>query len=114
MTNFTAFKNGPAREILRRIGFDLSSCFSWQDYRTCFVEQNRMIRDKSSEDCLIGRALRLDAVLSTEERVALHAALAAADFAHVADDLWSWQKVDLADRSHRQAVAAAILKYDAT
>ncbi|WP_186009160.1 hypothetical protein [Roseibium alexandrii] len=42
----------------------------------------------------------------------LHAALAAADFAHVADDLWSWGKVDLLDQPHREAVAATILRED--
>lgn len=113
MTNFETFKNGPAREILNRIGFDISTCLSWADFRWSFIEQNRLMRDKNPNDCLASRAVDVDGILSTGERPVLHAALAAADFAHIANDLWHWGPVSLMSKAHREAVAAAILREDA-
>ncbi|UES49926.1 hypothetical protein [Roseibium aggregatum] len=112
MTTFATFKNGPAREILGRIGFDLSSCRSWSDFRSPFIEQNRAMRDKNPDDCLASRAVDVDGILSSGERPVLHAALAAADFAHIANDLWHWGPVGLMGKAHREAVAAAILRED--
>lgn len=114
MTTFETFKTGPAREILGRIGFDLSICQSWSDFRSWFIEQNRLMRDKNPDDCLASRAFDLNAILSSGERPVLHAALAVADFAAVSDELWSWADIDRLDRKHREAVAAAILREEAT
>lgn len=114
MTTLETFKNGPAREILNRIGFDISTCLSWSDYRSKFIEQNRAMRDKSpDDDCLGIRAYNLSGILSTGERAILCAALAAADFAAIADEFWSWSVVDRLDFRYREAVAAAVLRKDA-
>ncbi|MBD8877674.1 hypothetical protein [Roseibium polysiphoniae] len=113
MTTFETFKDGPAREILSRIGVDLDACLGWADFRSRFVEQNREMRDKNPDDSLASRARDLDGILSTGERSVLHAALAAADFADIADELWNWEVIDRLDPSHREAVAAAILREDA-
>lgn len=113
MTTFNAFKCGAAREPLGRIGFQLSNCVSWSDFRTSFIEQNRSMRDKDPDDCLVTRARSIDPVLSTGERLVLHAALAAADFAHLSNEMWEWGQIDNLDRLHREAIAATILREDA-
>ncbi len=112
MTTFQSFKDSSAQEILGRIGFNLSQCVSWIDYREKFVDLNRELRNRDGNDCLVTRAMDLSCVLSTGEAIVLSAALAAADFDHLADELWSWQNVWLLDDQHRMSVAAVILRAD--
>lgn len=113
--DFESYKHGPARDVLQKIGFDLANCTSWYDFRSTFVSMNREMCDRTPgdrppEDCLILRATSISGALSTGELAVMAAALSAADFDRQANEIWDWSRVQLLDRAHRAAVAAAVMR----
>jgi hypothetical protein len=108
-TTFAGFRDGYGGDICKRLGIDISQLESWGDYTYAMVDFN-------NEDFgLVEAAKKFNRVASTGERAVLHAVLASADFAAVADQLagkGAWNRIDrLGDRA-RAAVAAAILRRD--
>ncbi|MBP2229368.1 hypothetical protein J2847_002662 [Azospirillum agricola] len=108
------FLAGPGGDLLHRLGLPsdrLANCTGWAALRSLAVAHN----DKMDGE-LWDVAEQLNVVLSTGERVVLHALLAALDFSNLADKLTgdegAWRLLDFAHGAHRDAVAAAILRQD--
>ncbi len=96
-----------AAEICRRLGVDITGLETWREYTAALVRAN------SGPGRLVDAARTLDGVASSGERVVLHAALAAGDFAWLADELAAghhWVAIDRLGDEVRASVAAAILR----
>ncbi|ODN69237.1 hypothetical protein [Methylobrevis pamukkalensis] len=101
MIEFKTFKTGPAAAICERLGFDISSCTTWDEFTTIMDRAG-----SSSEDIQ-----RLAASLSKGEKAVLCSVLAAADFMALADEIADgefWQLMDFTNGEQRQAIASAI------
>ncbi len=107
-TNFAAFRDGPGGSVCQRLGVDISSAETWCDYT------ERMVSFNAREGRLVDAARRFNQVASSGEVAVLHAALAAGDFAWLADELGenSWDRVSTLGGSAAASVAAAILRQD--
>ena len=107
-TNFAAYRDGYGGTICKRLGVDISGIGTWRDYTKTMVLFN------AREGRLVDAARRLNRVASSSEVVVLHAALAAADFTWLADELGrnAWDRMSLLGGSAATAVAAAILRQD--
>lgn len=107
---FLDFRDGPGRETCVRLGFDIGECTTWRDYSVAAIRFNNR---RHGALCESAQAFYEQA--STGERAVLLAALAAADFAALADKLAdgrTWTILDYTDRRHRAAVAACIVRQD--
>jgi hypothetical protein len=100
-TNFAAFRDG--------FGVDISDIKTWRAYT------EKMVRFNSQDSRLAKAARSLNEVASSGEVVVLHAALAAADFAWLADELGGkniWGSMSTLGDDMRTTIAAAILRQD--
>lgn len=112
MIGFRIFRDGIGGDVAARLGLDISGLNSWSEYTTVAVAFNG--RD---EGRLVHRARAYAAVCSTGERLVLLAALHAADFAWLADEMvresGMWRNLwYVADEDTRAAVSAAILRQE--
>jgi hypothetical protein len=105
---FTDFRDGTGGEICRRMGIDISGLTTWRAYTDAVVRAN----DKPLGS-IVEAARKLDGTASSGERAVLHAALAAADFAWLAQELDRgnfWERTMHMGNAVRRAVAAAVLR----
>lgn len=103
---FTIFKqNEIACDVLKRaIQLDIDQCHDWGDYRKLLLAGRR-------ED-FVERVEMFSSKCSTSERAVLCAALAAADYVWLANEIsggLAWSLIEDCDQSTRRAVAAAIM-----
>ena len=112
MTTFSAFKQCSATDIFSRLGTDISGCISWDHYRSFIRETNSASGATDPENCLTIRAIQYSGILSLSERLVLKAALTAADFAHMADEIEGnlWEDMPCLDQKNRAAIAAVIIR----
>ena len=98
------FLDGPGGRICATLGIPMQGVATWED----------LVRAAARRQDLAKAARRLDGVASSGERAVLHAALAAMDFAWLADELGKgpWRRIDLLNRNHRLAVAAVVARQD--
>lgn len=106
--NFATFRDGSGGIICKRLGIDISSVGTWRDYTEAMVRLN------ARNDHLVDAAKRLNRVVSSGEAIILHATLAAADFAGLADEMarHTWHRMSILGRDETATVAAAILRSD--
>ena len=105
--DFATFRDGFGGSICQRLGVDVSDTTSWRDYTETMVNFN------AREGHLVDAARRFAGVASSGEVIALYAALAAADFCWLADELGGrnfWDSMSTMGDSVRETVAAAILR----
>lgn len=121
MTTFREFRDGPAGDLARRMGLDISGCISWQHFTATAVAYNNCDAEKDDErGLLVKAARRLCGSASTGEKAVICALLHAADFAWLADELsldhqgepLFWTRLDGTYGDHLRAVAAAVLRQD--
>lgn len=108
LLHFADFSAGPGGDICRRLGVNIDKCTTWQAFTATMVLSNR-------RGVLVDAARHLDGVASSGERAVLHAMLAAADFAWLADELsdgHTWRRLDHVYGDHRLAVAACLARAD--
>jgi hypothetical protein len=107
--DFSTWKTlDPVEDIARKLGFDIDSCRSWDDYSRRFQATN----DKDVGH-LVKRAKEIAGVLSTGELPVLQAMLHAADFSRQADEIAekrTWRRLDYTHGDNATAVALAILR----
>lgn len=112
MTTFETFKSGPAKGVLKKIGFDLSRCKTWRDYTDRFIDEQNRLERIDEDDTLTKRAER--AFLSTGEMSVMIAALHAADYSRQADELceapWS-QKLQYGYEIPCETLEEALCKF---
>jgi hypothetical protein len=104
--DFDAFKHlDPVEDIARKLGFDIGSCRSWDDYGSRFQAAN----DKDA-----GHMVKeIAGILSTGELPVLQAMLHAADFSRQADEISeerTWRRLDYTHGDNATAVALAIMR----
>lgn len=107
MTTFATFRAGPGGEICRRIGLDVSGLTDWRDYTAA-------VAALAGRDNGLVAAVR-SACLSSGERAVLAAALHAADYSWLADEVddgRTWRRLDNTHDAFAMAVAACILRVD--
>lgn len=105
--NFKTFRDGPGGEICLRLGLDISGLICWRDYVAAVAMLARR------DNALVKAARQLP--LSSGERAVLAAALHAADYSWLADELdegRTWWRLDITHGDHAAAVAACILRVD--
>ncbi|KJS08560.1 MAG: hypothetical protein VR78_17810 [Hoeflea sp. BRH_c9] len=98
----------PVIHMSRKLGFDMSQCYSWQSFRSEFIRVN-----DQDVGHLVQAARRIEGVLSTGELPVLLAMLHAADFSWLADELadgQTWRMMDRTHGPHATAVALAIMQ----
>ncbi|CAO3434191.1 hypothetical protein [Azospirillum endophyticum] len=111
MLTFQMFAAGPGGEMSRRLGLRLDGVSDWTGFAVAASAANR-----GPGAALVAAARELYCHVSTGERAVLLAALWAADYAWLADELMSgdgrgiWRGLDCADDAHRQAVSAALVR----
>lgn len=107
--DFSTWKTlDPVEDIAYKLGFDIGSCRSWNDYSSRFQTAND--RDVGH---LVKRAKEIAGVLSTGELPVLQAMLHAADFSRQADEIAeerTWRRLDYTQGDNATAVALAILR----
>lgn len=104
---FSTFRTGPGGEVCRRIGLDISSLEGWRDYVAA-------VAALAGRDNGLVAAVR-SACLSSGERAVLAAALHAADYSSLADEVdegRTWRRLDNTHGDYAVAVAACILRID--
>ena len=91
--------------LARSMQFDVAECEDWVDY------QERLLASRRED--FVERIRRFAGVFSPSERCVLCAALAAADYVWLADEIAganAWSMFDDCDQSTRRVVAAAIAR----
>ena len=108
MLTFCDFRDGLGGRICRsKLGVDISKLDTWRAY------EDAMIRHHGGSEGLIEKARMANA--SSNEKAVLLAALMAADFAGLADEMaagFAYQAVRGLGEEARTAVAAAIARQD--
>lgn len=116
MLTFKDFRDGPARDLLRRIGVDISKCETWDEFTAYVVKVNDAFNaDEGKCGLVVKRAVALYPVLSTGERVLMEAVLHAADFTRIATELAdgeTWRNLNFTYGTFAEAVAAVIVRID--
>jgi hypothetical protein len=91
--------------VRRHLGVDVRNCCSWREFADTL---------NADPDALIESARRVDGIVSTGERVVLHAALSAGGFDWLADELSAdgsvWSRLAYVSGDHRAAVLACIAR----
>ncbi|MCJ8519076.1 hypothetical protein ABID21_002216 [Pseudorhizobium tarimense] len=109
MDYFNTWKSlTPIRDMARRLGFDVGSCHSWDDYSSRFQAAN----DRNVGH-MVKKAKEIAGVLSTGELPVLQAMLHAADFSRQADEISderTWRRLDHTYGDNATAVALAIMR----
>ena len=108
LPTFADFKAGPGADIIGMFGIPVDQCVNWDHLKETFVCAN-------DDGALTAKARRLNGVLSSRQRIVLHAVLHACDYDWLADEFAhgrSWDEFSSLGGQHLEAVLACIARRD--